>query len=60
MCDYPIKFEPILKEKIWGGNKLKTMLHKNSDKKKLGESWEISDHHDDISIVLNGKYKGKT
>ena len=55
---YPIKFNPILKEKIWGGNKLKTVLGKDSNKCKLGESWEISDVDGNISKVNNGKYKG--
>ncbi len=57
---YPIKFTPILKEKIWGGNKLKTQLNKNTDLSNIGESWEISDVKGDTSIVSNGVYKGKT
>ena len=52
---YPLKFSPIYKEKIWGGNKLKKILNKNCDEQKdIGESWEISAHGDDISIVSNG------
>ena len=57
---YPIKFKPILKEKIWGGEKLMSLLDKKSDKKNIGESWEISDVEGDTSIVSNGKLKGKT
>ncbi|MCF6279831.1 MAG: mannose-6-phosphate isomerase [Flavobacteriaceae bacterium] len=57
---YPIKFEPILKEKIWGGEKLMNLLDKKSNKKNIGESWEISDVKGDTSIVLNGKLKGKS
>ncbi len=57
---YPIKFEPILKEKIWGGEKLIKLLGKKSDKKNIGESWEISDVNDDVSVVANGFLKGKT
>ena len=60
MLNYPIKFEPILKEKIWGGTKLKTILHKNFDSQILGESWEISDVEGDTSIVSNGILKGKS
>ena len=60
MQAYPIKFRPILKEKIWGGNKLKTQLNKNTDLSNIGESWEISDVKGDTSIVSNGVYKGKT
>ncbi len=55
---YPLKFEPIVKEKIWGGNKLSSLLNKNNDKKNLGESWEISGVEGDISIVTNGFLKG--
>lgn len=57
---YPIKFEPILKEKIWGGEKLMNLLDKKSDKKNIGESWEISDVKGDTSIVVDGELKGKT
>lgn len=55
---YPIKFNPILKEKIWGGNKLGTLLGKDTDKDNVGESWEISDVNGNISEVSNGVYKG--
>ena len=57
---YPLKFEPILKEKIWGGTKLKQLLAKNSTKNNIGESWEISDVDSNISVVSNGLWKGKT
>ncbi len=57
---YPLKFNPILKERIWGGKKLKTLLNKNSTKPKIGESWEISDVKGDTSIVSNGNFKGKS
>lgn len=53
-----IKFEPILKDKIWGGEKLATLLDKKSTKNDIGESWEISDVEDDTSIVSNGLLKG--
>lgn len=53
-----LKFEPILKEKIWGGEKLINLLSKKSTKKDIGESWEISDVKGDTSIVANGKLKG--
>ena len=54
-----LKFEPILKDKIWGGEKLAQLLNKNSDKTNIGESWEISDVENDTSIVANGILKGK-
>ena len=52
---YPLKFTPILKEKIWGGNKIETVLHhKISPLKNCGESWEVSGLVDDESVVSNG------
>ena len=54
-----LKFAPILKEKIWGGEKLVTLLQKASDRKTVGESWELSDVEGDTSVVTNGALKGK-
>ncbi len=51
---YPLKFKPILKSKIWGGNRLKTVLNKKSEEDNIGESWELSGVQGDISIVSNG------
>jgi len=55
-----LKFQPILKEKIWGGEKLSNLLNKNSTKTNIGESWEISDVENDTSIVANGALQGKS
>lgn len=55
---YPLKFQPILKEKVWGGSKLKSLLNKDSHSESVGESWEISDVAGDVSEVANGVYKG--
>ena len=57
---YPIQFEPILKERIWGGEKLKTVLNKPIASKITGESWELSTVDGDISVVANGELKGKS
>ena len=57
---YPIKFNPILKEKIWGGSKLGNLLGKETNKDNIGESWEISDVNGNISQVSNGVYKGSS
>jgi mannose-6-phosphate isomerase len=57
---YPLKFQPILKDKIWGGEKLNRYFSKDSDSKTLGESWEISTVPEDISMVSNGELKGKS
>lgn len=55
---YPLVFEPILKERIWGGNKLKSVLNKNIESETTGESWELSAVSGDVSVVSNGFYKG--
>ncbi|WP_299103262.1 type I phosphomannose isomerase catalytic subunit [uncultured Winogradskyella sp.] len=57
---YPLKFQPILKDKIWGGEKLHKHFNKDSNSKSLGESWEISTVPDDVSIVVNGSLKGQS
>ena len=57
---YPLTFCPILKERIWGGTKLKTYLNKPITSDITGESWEISTVENDISVVSNGNFKGKS
>lgn len=60
MLFYPLQFEPILKERIWGGTKLKTLLNKPITSEITGESWEISTVENDVSVVANGAFTGKT
>lgn len=61
MEHYPLIFEPILKDRIWGGTKLKTTLGKsNLPTETTGESWELSAVDGDVSIVKNGPYTGKS
>ncbi len=57
---YPLQFEPILKERIWGGTKLKTILNKPISSDITGESWEISTVEGDVSVVSNGVLAGKS
>lgn len=57
---YPLKFTPIYKYRIWGGNKLKTVLNKNYEQDSVGESWEISDVSGDETVVSEGYLQGKT
>lgn len=58
---YPLKFEPIYKEKIWGGNKIRTHLNKDyGTLSNCGESWEISGVKGDLSVVASGELKGKS
>jgi mannose-6-phosphate isomerase len=56
---YPLKFEPVLKEKIWGGNSLAEYYGKDRGKlSNIGESWEISAVSDNLSVVGNGFLAG--
>ena len=55
---YPLKFQPILKDKIWGGQKLQQILNKPTSSTEAGESWEISDVEGDTSVVSNGTMTG--
>jgi len=58
---YPLKFTPIYKDKIWGGNKLKTVLNKDfGDLPNCGESWELSGVEDNVSVVSNGLLAGNS
>lgn len=57
---YPMQFDAILKERIWGGEKLKTILNKPITSNITGESWELSTVEGDVSVVANGVYKGKS
>jgi mannose-6-phosphate isomerase len=59
---YPLKFESVLKEKVWGGNALVTRYNKKqknfSESSKVGESWELSGVSENQSIVSNGFLAG--
>lgn len=55
---YPLKFVPQILDKIWGGSKLKDILHKPTSSPRAGESWEISGYTGFISEVSNGFLEG--
>lgn len=58
---YPLKFEPIYKERIWGGRLLREVFGRQTPKgKKIGESWELADLPDDKSKIINGELAGLT
>ncbi|AJA47534.1 mannose-6-phosphate isomerase ManA [Clostridium pasteurianum DSM 525 = ATCC 6013] len=56
---YPLKFENLYYEKIWGGRDLKK-FRDNLPEGNIGESWDIACHEHGMSIVSNGKYKNLT
>jgi len=52
---YPLKFKPIFKDKIWGGNKINTVLQKDfSPMPNCGELWALSGVQGDVSVIENG------
>jgi mannose-6-phosphate isomerase len=56
---YPLKFETVLKEKVWGGNALVNRYNKKHNGAALiGESWELSAISGDQSVVSNGFLAG--
>ena len=57
---YPLKFKPMFKERIWGGQALKEFFDKDLPAdKKIGESWELADLPEDKSTIVNGPLAGK-
>lgn len=58
---YPLKFKTIYKDKIWGGQKIKTYLHKDfGSLPNCGETWEISGVKSDVSVVASGTLEGES
>ncbi|EIJ39759.1 phosphomannose isomerase [Galbibacter orientalis DSM 19592] len=57
---YPLKFIPIYKEYLWGGNKLKEVLQKDVKTTTASESWELSGVEGNVSVASNGELQGKT
>ncbi len=52
---YPLKFKAIIKDKIWGGTRLKDILNKETHNiDKAGESWELSAIQGSLSVVKEG------
>ncbi|MEM8857891.1 MAG: type I phosphomannose isomerase catalytic subunit [Chloroflexota bacterium] len=57
---YPLLFEPVLKDYIWGGRNLETRLGRQlPDDTIIAESWEIAAHKDGTAKVTNGVHSGK-
>lgn len=56
---YPLRFEPILKPTIWGGDKIGTYKDMDKCPQNIGESWEISGVKGFVSVVSNGHLAGK-
>lgn len=55
---YPLKFIPVFKKKIWGGENIKNISNHSNSLHNVGESWDVSAFPDSQSIVLNGPLNG--
>lgn len=57
---YPLTFNPIFKERVWGGRNLERLFRKPLPASApIGESWEISDRPGDVSVIANGPMAGR-
>jgi mannose-6-phosphate isomerase len=57
---YPLTFQPIFKERVWGGRSLERLYRKLLPPKiPVGESWEITDRPEGVSVIANGPLAGK-
>lgn len=58
---YPLLFQPVFKERVWGGNSLARLYGKPiPEGKPIGESWEITDRPEGVSSIANGPLAGRT
>lgn len=58
---YPLRFEPLFKQYLWGGRRLGSLLNKPiGEGPTYAESWDVVDHGDDQSVVATGPLAGKT
>lgn len=56
--DLLVKLEPVFKDFLWGGDKLRKVYHKQCDYDVIAESWEMSAHPSGQSIIAEGRHKG--
>lgn len=55
---YPLRFAPIYKDYLWGGNRLESLFGRPLAGAQIAESWEIADHEHGESVVMNGPLRG--
>ena len=55
-----LKFKPLLKQTLWGGDKIVAFKHLHSDLEQVGESWEISGVKDNETVVDGGQLDGQS
>ncbi len=58
---YPLRFEPLFKQYVWGGRRLGSELNKPIGSEGIyAESWEVADHAAGQSVVCEGPLAGKS
>src|SRR2546426_6363692 len=58
---YPLTFHPILKERVWGGRNLERLYQRPLPADRpIGESWEITDRPEGVSVIAHGPLAGRT
>jgi mannose-6-phosphate isomerase len=57
---YPLQFDPVYQERLWGGQELWRVLGRKMPRESIGESWEISGHPNGPTCVANGPLRGRT
>jgi len=55
-----LKFKPLLKQTLWGGDKIIPFKHLDAQMENVGESWEISGVKDNETVVADGPLKGRS
>jgi len=56
---YPLRFEPVFKERVWGGRGLSRWFP-DLPEGPIGEAWVLSDHPQGRTLVANGPLAGRT
>src|SRR4029079_9858787 len=57
---HPLVFQPIFKDRVWGGRNLERLYGKKLPAgKPIGESWEVTDRPEGVSVVATGPLAGK-
>src|SRR6186713_3096471 len=58
---YPFTFTPHFKERVWGGRNIERLYSKPLPPNQvIGESWEMTDRPEGVSVIANGRLAGKT
>lgn len=57
---YPLRFEPVYKDYLWGGDKIIRKFDRSAPPGVYAESWEVSAHPDGMSVVAGGALAGRT